>query len=436
MSGDRIAGFARVLLSIVTIVACSGHEAPTESSGGTHLPGSGHFVSPAGSARASGSAADPWDLATALSGAGGEVQPGDTIWLEGGTYPGRFESTLSGSPAAPIIVRQYPGERATIDGSMTIRGRHTWYWDFEVANTDARTQDVMGIDSRCTGCRFIDLVIHDHSGNGLGMWSEGPDQEAYGNIIYNNGFRGQNAGQAAHGIYAQNRTGTQRITDNIVFNQFGYGIHVYGSENSALNDYRIESNTSFDNGVAGASANSTGMDYQIGGLTPLRNLVFSDNNSYRNPSLRDATTARLGYDWGPINYDGTATDNYFVGTLLIVNWVRLDAVRNVVIDAALPTRSRVLVQPNRYEPGRANIIVYNWERRSGMAVDVSAVLQPGQRYEVRDVQDYFGQPVASGTYAGGTIEIPIRGDRTNPSITGISRAVTGIEFAAFVLLRR
>jgi hypothetical protein len=425
-----------VLLSIVTVAACSGHEAPTEGSGGTppSPPRIGHFVSPEGSTRASGSAADPWDLATALRGAGGQVQPGDTVWLRQGTYRGRFEATLSGSPTAPILVRQYPGERATIDGSLTIRGRFTWYRDFEVANTNTGTQDVMGIDSRCPGCRFIDLVIHDHSGNGLGMWSEGPDQEAYGNIIYNNGFRGQSADHAAHGIYAQNRTGTQRIADNIVFNQFGYGIHVYGSEKAALNDYLIEGNTSFDNGVANGSDNSTGMDYQVGGLAPLQNLVFRNNNSYRNPSLRNATTARVGYDWGPINYDGTATDNYFVGTLLIVNWVGLDAVRNVVIDAALPTRSRVILQPDQYQPGRANVIVYNWARQSRCAVDVSAVLEPGQRYEVRDVQDFFGQPVASGTYGGGSIHIPIRGDRANPSITGISRAVTGIEFAAFVLV--
>src|SRR5213078_3276221 len=58
----------------------------------------------------------PWNLATALSGGNGKVQPGDTVWLRGGTYAGQFRSTLTGTAAAPIVVRQYPGERAIIDG--------------------------------------------------------------------------------------------------------------------------------------------------------------------------------------------------------------------------------------------------------------------------------------------------------------------------------
>ena len=52
-----------------------------------------HYVSPTGSAVGDGSSAQPWDLATALAGAKGRVQAGDTIWLRGGTY----------APGAPLI---------------------------------------------------------------------------------------------------------------------------------------------------------------------------------------------------------------------------------------------------------------------------------------------------------------------------------------------
>lgn len=434
MSATRTARFAGLLLSMLTFAACSARETPTESQGVIPRQQGVYFVSPSGSMRSSGSATDPWDLATALGGGGGRVQPGDTVWLRSGTYRGSFHSTLSGSSSAPIIVRQYPGERATVDGSMAVDGRYTWYWGFEVANTRTGTRDVMGIDSHCPGCRFINLVIHDHSGSGLGMWAEGPDQEAYGNIIYNNGFHGQTADHAAHGIYGQNRTGAQSIVDNILFNQFGYGIHVYGSDQAALNNYRIEGNTAFDNGVGEEFGMSGGMDYQVGGHAPLERLVFTNNNSYRNSSLRDGNTARLGYNWGPINYGGTVTDNYFVGKLLIVKWMSLHLARNVVIDSSLPTRSRVLVQPSRYEPGRANVIVYNWARQSSIDVDLSAVLQPGQLYQVLDVQDFYGLPVASGAYSGGSIKIPIRSHGAVPSITGKNTAATGIEFAAFVVV--
>src|SRR5689334_17648608 len=73
------------------------------------------FVSPTGSARGDGSIGNPWDLQTALNGPAA-VHPGDTIWLRGGTYRGTFASNLNGTSSAPIQVRQYAGERATLDG--------------------------------------------------------------------------------------------------------------------------------------------------------------------------------------------------------------------------------------------------------------------------------------------------------------------------------
>ncbi len=424
-------------LVLAACVACSSRDAPVTGTQGARPPGAGsHFASAGGSATATGASDDPWDLATALRGADGRVLPGDTIWLRGGTYRGTFTSTLAGTPDAPIVVRQFPGERATVDGNLVILGRQSWYWDFEVANTDVRKHDVMGVDSRCPGCRFIDLVIHDHSGNGLGMWSEGPDQEAYGNIIYDNGFHGQNAEHNAHGIYGQNRTGSQRILNNIIFDQFGYGVHVYGSAAAALDNYVIEGNTAFDNGIGGRFGMSGGMDYQVGGETPLRNLVFTHNNSYRNPALREDYTARLGYDWGPLNDGALFTDNYFVGRLLVVQWSSLDSARNVVVDTATPDRSRVLVQPSVYERGRGNVIVYNWAHASNVEVDLSGVLRSGEAYEVRRAQDFYGPPVASGVYGGGTVELPLGQAVSARSITGKAVPSAGNEFAAFVVVPR
>ena len=86
------------------------------------------------------------------------MHPGDTIWLRGGTYTGNFTSYLTGTASLPIVVRQYPGERATLDGNVnpgdvgkqrsgSVRsqwGGYTWYWGFEVTNSnpDADGPDV------------------------------------------------------------------------------------------------------------------------------------------------------------------------------------------------------------------------------------------------------------------------------------------------------
>ena len=114
------------------------------------------FVSPTGTDRGNGSEKSPWSLARALSHPG-TVKPGDTIWLRGGTYTGNFTSYLKGTAKAPIVVRQYPGERVTLDGNvnpaasgsnapvLTVNGNggYTWYWGFEVTNSSHRCGPIL-----------------------------------------------------------------------------------------------------------------------------------------------------------------------------------------------------------------------------------------------------------------------------------------------------
>src|SRR5262245_28456071 len=98
------------------------------------------FVSPNASPEGTGKKKNPWSLQIAFS-QPKKVKPGDTIWLRGGTYRGSFVSTLRGTAELPIRVRQFSGERATIDGDgttsdiLTIQGSYTYYQDFEVMNS-------------------------------------------------------------------------------------------------------------------------------------------------------------------------------------------------------------------------------------------------------------------------------------------------------------
>src|SRR5438876_7022615 len=94
-----------------------------------------YHVATNGVAAAPGTQASPLNLSKVLSSTS-PAKAGDTIWLHGGIYPGPFASSLTGRSAKPIILRQYPGERATINSSgtnaaaLTINGAWTWYWGF------------------------------------------------------------------------------------------------------------------------------------------------------------------------------------------------------------------------------------------------------------------------------------------------------------------
>jgi hypothetical protein len=101
-----------------------------------------------------------------------------------------------------------------------------------------------------------------------------------------------------------------------------------------------------------------------------------------------------------------------------------------------PEGSEVLVRLNRYEPGRAHIVVYNWDRRESVEVDISNVLHAGALYEVRNVQDYFGRPLLTGRYDGRPLRVPIAGTRVAAPVGDAPRSLTSTspEFAVFVLV--
>jgi hypothetical protein len=47
------------------------------------------------------------------------LKPGDTLYLRGGTYFENVYCAVAGTAQAPITIRSYPGEVATIDGGLT-----------------------------------------------------------------------------------------------------------------------------------------------------------------------------------------------------------------------------------------------------------------------------------------------------------------------------
>jgi hypothetical protein len=453
----------------------------------------GHYVAPGGSPAGTGGADRPWDLATALSHPAA-VRAGDTIWVRGGTYRGQFVSRLHGAHSAPVVVRQYPGERATVDGNMIIDGSSTVFWGLEVMSSNGSRPAIIGVNVRGPRTRFVNMVVHDAGDNGFGFWSEAPDAEIYGSIIYNNGRQSSTRG-SAHGIYAQNRTGRKRIVDNILFNQFAYGIHVYGSDAASLTGFHVEGNASFNNGLSASGGGAP--DLLVGGGSGARDITVASNYTYR---ADEGTTAVFGYNWGPANLDLALTDNYLVGGTNLMKWRTLTVTGNTFygvqtpmmltlaegigtsgyqfrnneyrptagqwspfnllypaggasgydlpgwqsatgLDASStltrgrPTGVKLFVRPNQYERGRANVIVYNWDRVGSVSVDGSGFMASGTRYEVRASQDFYGTPVSSGIYYGGSINIPIRSVQPPTPIGGsVTPPSTGVDFNVYVIV--
>ena len=413
-----------------------------------------YFAAPAGRSDGSGGADHPWDLATALGGGRGKVQPGDTIWLRGGTYAGSWVSTLTGTATAPVVVRPYPGERATLDGrgsrndTFVVRGAWTLYWGFELTNTDpARHSSGTSSSFRPDvvvnngpNNKYVNLVIHD-GGVAFYTFSAASPVEVYGCIIYNNGWEGPDRGHG-HGLYLKSDGGPLVARDNVIFDQFGYGVHAYTDAGTGrLRNIRIEGNVAFNNGLISGRADAQGANLLVGGNEPASGIAVVGNFTYFSPGVRGPNVA-LGFH-NVQNADLVARGNYVVGgspVLAVRRWSAPVVGDNTLIDdAARPglKTAAVFVRPNVYEAGRGYVVVYNWGGEARVRADLAEMLRAGDRYEVRTVQDPFGAPLAAGTFAGDPIELPMA-PLSPPVPVGMPRSGaprTGPAFDVFVVSR-
>jgi hypothetical protein len=96
----------------------------------------------------------------------------------------------------------------------------------------------------------------------------------------------------------------------------------------------------------------------------------------------------------------------------------------------------IFVRPNVYEPGRGHIIAYNWDGDAAIDVDISPVMNPGTDYIIKDALNFYGPDVMAGTYAGGTITIPLTGlTPAQPEGSPVTGPIhTAPRFAVFVVL--
>lgn len=416
------------------------------------------YAAPDGFAGGDGTIERPWNLGSALKGVAA-VRPGDTIWLRGGVYraydvPSKYFSALEGAENLPITVRQFPGERAIVDGSITqLTGGWVNYWGFEIMNTlPARITDetgpfptafkspdgrgnnvdltVSGFDLRAPNVKLINMIIHDSIGGGIVVNSAAINPEIYGTFSFHNGWQGADRGHG-HGFYGQNVSpSVALVRDNLFFSNFALGAQVTGT-GPVVDNFRFEGNVFFFNSALSRKHQGNlvvgPFSGQARNIEVLRNFFFETDAS--------DTDVNLGYVGGIIN--GAIQGNYFATKVVLSpHNENVRVVKNTFVNANAPgpRTNKIVVRPNIYEPGRAHIIVYNWEALPQVTVDLSDVLPVGTVYEIRTAQDILGVPIIQGVFAGGSVLLPMTGLPVAKSFLGRATAPTAPLFNVFVLI--
>jgi len=329
------------------------------------------WVSPKGNARGTGEFKNPWDLQTALN-QSGQVMPGDTIWLREGIYRGMFTSNLNGTAPSPIIVRNYAGERATIDragadatgqAALTVNGCFVWFWGLEITNSypdRSRTSPFTGTVKawrgpgvyvqQGIGFKFINMIIHD---NNTGIYDKEDGTEIYGCLIY---FNGNNT--FGHGMYIGNQSGTKSVKDCLIFDNGGLGIQSYSANpTSQQKGIRIEGNAAFNNGaITLDDQNSTNILVGAEAGVPAERIIVTDNYIYDATSIaaNKSKGLRLGQT-DQNNKDAVVKDNYIACRvpLSVLWWHALELRGNTIYTEGT---SGVLQMPSGVNPS-----VYQWD---------------------------------------------------------------------------
>src|SRR5262249_33551755 len=299
------------------------------------------------------------------------------------------------------------------------------------------------------GIKLINCISHDNTEEGINAFSQWTNTEIYGCLLYYNG-RAFLSGNYAYGIYSQNTApSTKLIQDNIIMNNYGnYPIHIY-SGSGPLDNYTVTGNVIF--------GHLTGWALLGGGGTKISNLNFNGNYMYGpDPTMG---ILDVGYVLGAGSVNAKVQNNYILGGSVALNpTVSTGTVfsgnmywgnpydfstgsfpsNTYLTPPTTPAGVMIFVRPNKYEQGRATVIVYNWNNSTTTSVDLSqSGLTLGQGYEVVDAQNYFGAPLASGVYNGGPISLPLNNSTVSAPISvphgRTTPAQTSSQFNVFVV---
>jgi hypothetical protein len=237
-------------------------------------------ASTTGSDSASGTLASPYRTAQKLV---SSLSAGDTGCLRAGTYSSNQTVTFSqsGTSTAPITVRSYPGERATIQGRLVVADTANWV-QVEELDLDGSTAPACSSGSTCAILPSPTVhgddvtfahndVTNHHKGICLLLGTPGSGR-AYRTKIVSNHIH--DCGRIPstnydHGIYNESSTGAQ-ILNNWIYDNVDRGVKL-----SPDSQYAV---------VRGNVIDGNGEGLNFGGL----NGVASSNNTVDHNVISDS----------------------------------------------------------------------------------------------------------------------------------------------------
>jgi Malectin domain/Viral BACON domain len=292
------------------------------------------------------------------------------------------------------------------------------------------------------------------------------------NIAFNNFDIGMQVyGNGTYG-YVQN----MQLTGNIVFNSgilYGHRADnlLVGGGINGPSGIVVKNNYFFNTPEANDGYNELGFlwtpeaidavvtnNYFIGGSQAIDverwdSLTFQNNTIYANAV--DETMFIYSDTQNPATYHYQNNHYYGSGLFMVVpncdgwpcanaqtypypNWQSLTGLdAGSTFTPGPPTGLWAAVRPNAYEPGRANIVVFNWNLSPTVTVDLSASgIKIGDSYQIRDTENWYNGPVVSGIYTGSPVTIPMTGLTVMQPFGSVPYPVvhTAPQFGAFVLL--
>lgn len=345
------------------------------------------------------------------------------------------------------------------------------------------------------GNSIINCLVHDANG-GIFTGSSSSNSLIYGNVLYNNGAINAAGDPDGHGLYIENVSGFSRIYRNVVVNSYNFSGQ-FGGDGSAYvggdHRYNILANSGAPAGRITVNylgraefnalsvtnnhffqrhANSGGSvslfgygeaittltvndNYFVGGIDAmsLQNVdaISGTGNNFFNKGTEFLSSLihyypALGLPTGTFNNNtyhlaqGTTFVKEGVGPVTLAQWKTDSGFDASSTDTTVNMPDTVAVIPNEYEAGRANIVIYATSNPATVNVNLSTTgLVNGQTYTIRNVFDYLGAAVTTGTYnaASPTISISMTGAITNvatPTGGAITPSTTAPDFATLVVL--